>query len=254
MSYVEDLFSLTGKTAVVTGAGRGLGRAIAEALGRAGAKMLLVGRDGARLAQAKEELATLGVDVDEWACDLSRREEVDSLIEFIGAELGELNVLVNNAGIARSQPLLEYEDAAWDETLSVNLDAPFRLARGLAPLMPKGGSIINITSIAAELAGSNPAYGAAKGGLKQLTKVLAHALAVHGIRVNAIGPGYFHTELGGSSWNDPEQRAQRAASTMLGRWGEPEDLAGMAILLASDASGYVTAQDFYVDGGWLAKM
>jgi NAD(P)-dependent dehydrogenase (short-subunit alcohol dehydrogenase family) len=156
--------------------------------------------------------------------------------------------------IARSQPLLEYEDAAWDETLSVNLDAPFRLARGLAPVMPKGGSIINITSIAAELAGNNPAYGAAKGGLKQLTKVLANALAAHGIWVNAIGPGYFLTDLGGSSGKDPEQLAQQAASTMFGRLGEPEDLAGIAIVLASDASGYVTGQDFYVDGGGLAKM
>jgi NAD(P)-dependent dehydrogenase (short-subunit alcohol dehydrogenase family) len=254
MSYVEDSFSLTGKTAVVTGAGRGLGRAIAEALGRAGAKMLLVGRDGAHLAQAKDELAALNIDVEERACDLSRREAVDDLVEFIRAELGELHVLVNNAGITRSQPLLEYEDAAWDETLSVNLEAPFRLARGLAPLMPEGGSIINISSIAAELAGGNPAYGAAKGGLKQLTKVLAHGLAVHGIRVNAIGPGYFLTDLGGSSGKDPDRLAQLATKTMLGRLGEPEDLAGVAILLASDASAYVTGQDFYVDGGWLAKM
>jgi gluconate 5-dehydrogenase len=121
--------------------------------------------------------------------------------------------------------------------------------------MPEGGSIINITSIAAELgAGDNPAYGASKGGLKQLTKFLAHDLAAHGIRVNAIGPGYFHTDMGALSWNDPEQRAQRAASTMLGRWGEPEDLAGVAVLLASDAAGYITGQDFYVDGGWLAKL
>lgn len=254
MSYVEDLFSLTGKTAVVTGAGRGLGRAISEALGQAGAKLLLVGRDGECLAQAKAELATLGVDAEERTCDLSRRDDVDGLIEFIRTELGELHVLVNNAGISRSQPLLEYDDAAWDETLSVNLDAPFRLARGLAPLMPEGGSIINITSIGAELAGGNPAYGAAKGGLKQLTKVLAHGLAVHGIRVNAIGPGYFLTDLGGSSGKDADQLEQLAAKTMLGRLGQPKDLAGLAIVLASDASGYVTGQDFYVDGGWSAKL
>ena len=130
----------------------------------------------------------------------------------------------------------------------------FRLARGLAPLMSEGGSIINITSIAAKLGGGNPAYGAAKGGLKQLTKVLANRLAEYGIRVNAIGPGVFRTEMAAAGWNDPEQRARWSSATMLGRWGEPEDLAGTAILLASDASAYITGQDFYVDGGWSAKM
>lgn len=254
MRYTEDLFSLAGKTAVVTGAASGLGRAIAEALGRAGATLLLVGRDDGRLAQAKDELATLGIDVEERACDLSNRGDVDGLIEFIRTQLGTLHVLVNNAGVVRNQPLFEYDDAAWDETLSVNLDAPFRLARGLAPLMPEGGSIINITSVAAKLGGGNPAYGAAKGGLKQLTKVLARGLAEHGIRVNAIGPGVFRTEMAASAWDDPELRAEWTAATMLGKWGEPEDLAGIAILLASDASAYITGQDFYVDGGWSAKM
>ena len=255
MSYVEELFSLGGKTAVVTGAGRGLGRGIAEALSRAGARTLLVGRNAERLQVAREELAALGGEVLARPSDLGERAEVDALIEYIKAEFGQLHILVNNAGVTKPQPLLEYADEAWDETLRVNLDAPFRLARGLAPLMPEGGSIINITSIAAELgAGDNPAYGAAKGGLKQLTKFLAHDLAAHGLRVNAIGPGYFHTDMGALSWNDPERRAQRAASTMLGRWGEPEDLAGVAVLLASDAAGYITGQDFYVDGGWLAKL
>ena len=98
-------------------------------------------------------------------------------------------------------------------------------------------------------AGDNPAYGAAKGGLKQLTKFLAHDLAARRLRVNAIGPGYFHTDMGALSWNDPERRAQRAASTMLGRWGEPEDLAGIAVLLASDAAGYITGHSLTVDGG-----
>jgi len=255
MSYLEELFSLAGKTAVVTGAGRGLGRALAEALGRAGARMLLVGRDGERLEVARSELAALGVEAEAQVCDLAERGATDALIEFVKTEMGHLHILVNNAGLTRPQPLLEYEDEAWDETLRVNLDAPFRLARGLAPLMPEGGSIINITSIAAELgAGDNPAYGAAKGGLKQLTKFLAHDLAARRLRVNAIGPGYFHTDMGALSWNDPERRAQRAASTMVGRWGEPEDLAGIAVLLASDAAGYITGQDFYVDGGWLAKL
>ena len=120
--------------------------------------------------------------------DLGEREEVDALIEYITAEFGQLHILVNNAGVTKPQPLLEYADEAWDETLRVNLDAPFRLARGLAPLMPEGGSIINITSIAAELgAGDNPAYGAAKGGLKQLTKFLAHDLAAANMSLQMSG-------------------------------------------------------------------
>lgn len=255
MGYIEDLFSLKGRTAVVTGGGRGLGRAVAEALSRAGARTLLVGRNVERLQLAQEELVALGGEVLARPVDLGEREEVEALIGYVKSELGQLHILVNNAGVTKPQPLFAYADQAWDETLRVNLDAPFRLVRGLAPLMPEGGSIINITSIAAELgAGDNPAYGAAKGGLKQLTKFLAHDLATRGIRVNAIGPGYFHTDMGALSWNDPQRRAQRAASTMLGRWGEPGDLAGIAVLLASDAAGYITGQDFYVDGGWLAKL
>ena len=254
MGYLEKMFSLAGKTAVVTGAGRGLGRAIAQALGRAGAKLLLVGSDGERLTKTVQEMEASAIDADAQACDLRRREEVDDLIEHIRARLGTLHVLVNNAGISLKHPLLEYEDAAWEETLSVNLGAPFRLARGLAPLMPAGGSIINITSIGAEVAGSNPAYGASKGGLKQLTKVLAATLGDRGIRVNAIGPGAFRTDMAASSLQTADQEQQWAAKTMLGRLGEPDDLAGTAILLASDASAYITGQDFYIDGGRLAKL
>ncbi len=138
----------------------------------------------------------------------------------------------------------------------MNLEAPFQLARRLAPRMKEqgSGSIINITSIGAELGfPNNPAYVAAKGALKQLTRSLTCDLGPYGIRVNNLGPGYFHTDMASFSWSDPERREARARRTLLGRWGEPEYLAGAVIFLASDASRYMTGQDLYIDGGWLAK-
>ena len=162
-----------------------------------------------------------------------------------------------NAGTTASHSLSAYPDEAWDRTLRVDLEAPFRIIRAFAGMMRDQGegSIINITSIVAELgAPDNPAYAAAKGGLKQLTKALALDLGPHGIRVNNVGPGYFRTDMTRYSWDDPQRREERTQRTMLGRWGQPEDLAGVVLLLASDASRYITGQDLYVDGGWLAKL
>ena len=152
--------------------------------------------------------------------------------------------------------MLDYPNDAWQKTFQVNLEAPFQLSRRLAPRMQAqgGGSIINVTSIGAERGfPDNPAYGAAKGALKQLTKSMATDLGSRGIRVNNLGPGYFHTDMTRQSHSDPARREARAARTLLGRWGEPADLAGAVIFLASDASSYMTGQDLYIDGGWLAK-
>ena len=150
----------------------------------------------------------------------------------------------------------DYPDELWDRTLQINLTTPFQLARGLLDLMKDHGkgSVINTTSICAERGlPANPAYMAAKGGLKMLTKSMAADLAKYPVRVNAIGPGYFRTEMTAQSWADPERRQARSDRTLLGRWGIPEDLAGAVVFLASDASSYMTGQDLYVDGGWLAK-
>ena len=169
---------------------------------------------------------------------------------------GRIDVLVNNAGMTQSHELESYPDDVWNSTIAVNLKAPFLLAKAFAPMMKsqKSGSIINVTSINAELGfPDNPAYLASKGGLRQLTKSLALDLGKYGVRVNTIGPGYFHTDMNSVSWSDPERKALRAGSSILGRWGEPEDMAGLAIFLASDASGFITGQDHYIDGGWLAK-
>ncbi len=256
MAYLERLFTLQGKVALVTGATRGLGQAMAEALLRAGATVVLNGSNQERLTATSQRFRDEGLPVVEFACNLSDAAQVSQLAEFVLSEQSRIDVLVNNAGVTFPHGLFDYPDDAWTKTFQVNLDAPFQLARRLAPRMKEqgGGSIINITSIAAELGfPNNPAYGAAKGALKQLTKSMAFDLGPFGIRVNNLGPGYFHTDMAGLSYSDPKRREARARSTLLGRWGDPEDLAGAVIFLASDASRYMTGQDLYIDGGWQAK-
>ena len=252
MPYLENLFSLQGKVALVTGATRGLGRAMAEALLRAGATVVLNGSNAETTRQFRAE----GLAAVEYACDLSDAKAVAALADFMLTTQPRIDVLVNNAGVTFPHELVDYPDDFWHKTFRVNLEAPFQLARRLAPRMKEhgGGSIINVTIIGAELGfPNNPAYGAAKGALKQLTKSLAFDLGPFGIRVNNLGPGYFHTDMANLSYSDPERREARARRTLLGRWGEPEDLAGAVIFLASEASRYMTGQDLYIDGGWLAK-
>ncbi|MBM4002489.1 MAG: glucose 1-dehydrogenase [Planctomycetes bacterium] len=256
MPYLENLFSLQGKVALVTGATRGLGRAMADALLRAGANVVLNGSNAKGLSEATQELQTAGLNATSFAADLSDPRQVEQLAEYVLQAQSRIDVLVNNAGITLPHELTDYPVECWAKTFRVNLEAPFQLARRLAPRMKElgGGSIINITSIGAELGfPNNPAYGAAKGALKQLTKSMAFDLGPFGIRVNNLGPGYFKTDMASFSYSDPERRQARAGRTLLGRWGEPDDLAGAVIFLASDASRYMTGQDLYVDGGWLAK-
>ncbi len=189
-------------------------------------------------------------------CDLAETQQIDRLVEFVADEHQRIDVLVNNAGVTFSHDVLDYPDESWRKTFEVNLEAPFRLSKRFAAMMKNQGrgSIINITSIGAERGfPNNPAYVAAKGTLKQLTKSLAADLGQFGIRVNNIGPGYFKTDMTQGSWNDPQLQKDRTCHTILGRWGEPDDLAGAVIFLASDASSYITGQDLYVDGGWLTK-
>ena len=221
MSYLEGLFSIEGKLAAITGGSRGLGRGMAEALLGAGAEVILVSADEARLETCASELVATGLKARSYRCDLSSAEEIDGLCDFVDKEHGRLDILVNAAGVTSGWgEVLEYPDEAWERTLKINLEAPFRLCRRMGRLMTdKGGSIINITSLAAERgAPDNPAYGAAKGGLKSMTKSLAVSLGKYGIRVNNIGPGYIRTDMTGPSWNDPELRERRRQSTILKRW------------------------------------
>lgn len=256
MSYLDNLFSLHGKVALVTGATRGLGKAIAEALLRAGATVVLNGSNAEGLAETVRKFRDEDLSAVACAGDLSDPEQVALLAEFVLREQPRIDVLVNNAGVTFPHDPLDYPDDFWQKTFRVNLEAPFQLTRRLAPRMKEqgGGSIVNLTSIGAELGfPGNPAYVAAKGALKQLTKSLAYDFGPWNIRVNNLGPGYFQTEMTQLSYSDPERREARARRTLLGRWGEPEDLAGAVIFLASDASRYMTGQDLYIDGGWLAK-
>jgi len=256
MTFIEKLFSLHGYRAVVTGAARGNGRAIAKALARAGAKLALIDRDKAPLGDAVREIRELGPEVDGVVCDLGEPEGIGRLAQEIANRWDSVDVLVNNAGITIPGELASYSRDVWETTIAVNLRAPFLLVQAILPLLEKGAgkSVINITSLNAELGfPGNPAYAASKGGLKQLTKSMAVDLGRQGIRVNAIGPGYIKTPMTEASWDDPASRTARADRTILGRWGIPEDLAGAALFLASPASAYVTGITIYVDGGWLAK-
>jgi len=255
MSYLESLFSLQGKRAVVTGAARGLGQAMTKGLLLAGASVVMVGSNEERLNDQAAEFASQELPATPLACDLGVREQLAALIEDILAG-GPVDILVNNAGVTFTHELAEYPDDAWDRTFDVNVRAPFQLARRLSPIMIESGrgSIINITSIAAEVGmPNNPAYAAAKGALKQLTRALAADLGEYGVRVNNLGPGYFKTDMAQLSWNDPVRRQARAERSLLKRWGEPRDLVGAVVYLASDASSFVTGQSLYIDGGWLAK-
>jgi len=256
MTYVDDLFSLAGQQALVTGAARGNGRAIAEGLLRAGAEVLLVDIDESQLHATLGELQDMSLPAQGECCDLSIEQEIMRLVNAIPERLPGISILVNNAGVTLPGPFMDYPLDDWETTYRVNLKAPFLLSQRLAPRLAKNGqaTILNITSLNAELAfPNNPAYVAFKGALKQLTKSMALDLADHGIRVNSIGPGYMRTAMTSASWNDPKKREDRSRRTMLGRWGEPEDLIGTTVFLASRASAYITGQEFYVDGGWLAK-
>ncbi len=252
MNSIEKLFSLSGKNALVTGAAKGNGEAISRGLAMAGAKVLMVDLLEPELKAASENIP--GTDTVTFSCDLT--SELPRLFGFVEKEFPQVDILVNNAGITVGHDIFEYPEADWERTLEINLKVPFMLSRFAGKIMKEsgGGSIINITSLNSERGfPGNPAYVASKGGLKQLTKSLAYDLGEFGIRVNNVGPGYFRTDMTRKSWNDQERRKMIAENTLLKRWGEPDDLIGAVVFLASDAAKYITGQDVYVDGGWLAK-
>lgn len=242
---VASLFSLDGKIALVTGASRGIGAAIADGLAGAGATVIGVARSPAPREPFRNPVRYIAVDV---------AQGVTALVTGVVAEFGRIDLLVNAAGVSLSPADPDQELSAFDATMDVNLRAAYAMCLAVAPHMGKGSSIVNVTSINS-LVGfpGNPGYVAAKGGLRMLTKALAVDLGPRGVRVNALAPGYIHTDMTAASFADPERRAARARHTCLGRWGEVEDLVGAAIFLASDASSYMTGQDLVIDGGWTAK-
>ncbi len=250
-----DWFSLDGKVALVTGAGTGIGAAIAKALGRAGADVACHARgDGA--AETSAEIRALGRRSIALSADLSDRAAQDALVGEAVGTLGRIDILVNNAGMIRRAPAVDATDEDWDLVLEVNLSAPFRLARRVGKLMlaEGGGRIVNIASLLSFQGGILvPAYAASKGGVAQFTKALANEWASKGVNVNAIAPGYIATNNTAALRADPTRSRQILERIPAGRWGEPDDIAGAAVFLCSDAARYVTGHVLLVDGGWMAR-
>ena len=252
---VHELFGLTGRIALVTGASSGIGRAIAVALAGAGARVVLVARRAPELEAARKEIEAGGSAASALVCDLADRNALDACAVSASAAFGAPDILVNAAGINLRKPMLEITAAEWDRTFAVNLDAPFFLAQRLAPAMiARGwGRIINIASLQSVRAFAESAsYGASKGGVAQLTRAQAQAWSGSGVNANAIAPGFFATALTAPVASDPVKWETNAKRTFIGRNGELRDLAGTAVYLASRASDYVTGQVIFVDGGYSA--
>ena len=251
-SPLQTPFDLSGKVALITGAYRGLGFAIAQGLARAGATVVLNGRRQDALDAAVGLLSAQGLGASTAVFDVTDREEIGSAVAQINERFGHIDILFNNAGIQRRGPLVDFPQAQWDEIIATNLSAPFAVSQAVLPGMisRKSGKIVHIASLMSELArpGVVP-YTAAKGGVRQLTRGMAVELAPHNIQVNAIAPGYFATEMNRALIDDAEFNAWVSKRTPAGRWGEPDELAGLAVFLASSASNYMTGQMLVIDGG-----
>jgi 2-deoxy-D-gluconate 3-dehydrogenase len=254
MGSPDRAFDLRGRVAAVTGANTGLGRAIAEALAGAGADVALVGR-----SDPPETLAAIrsaGRRAIWVKADLGSKPDYAAIVREITGALGGLHVLVNNAGIIRRANAIDFTEADWDAVLDVNLKSVFFLSQAAARhMIPNGGGkIINIASMLSFQGGIRvPSYTASKSGIAGLTRLLANEWASQGINVNAIAPGYFATNNTAALQADPKRNSEILARIPAGRWGEPKDLGGAAVFLASDAANYVQGIILPVDGGWLAR-
>jgi gluconate 5-dehydrogenase len=250
-------FDLSGRVALVTGSSRGLGQVLARGLAEHGATVVMNSRGGEALVAAVGELTDAGLEARAAAFDVTDPEEVAGGIEGIEADVGPIEILVNNAGMQARTPLEQFPTELWDQLLATNLTSAFLVSRAVAGRMiPRGqGKIINICSLQSEASRPGIApYAATKGALKMLTKGMCADWAPHGLNVNAIGPGYFVTELTQALRDDAEFDAWLRKRTPAGRWGRPEELVGTAVYLASAASDFVNGQVVYVDGGMLAVL
>jgi NAD(P)-dependent dehydrogenase (short-subunit alcohol dehydrogenase family) len=249
------LFSLEGRVALVTGGNSGLGKAIALALAEAGANVVLLARDRARLEEVAGDIEAIGRAAAWFDCDLADRGALNDAAVRAAKPFGAPDILVNAAGVNRRPPLSQLTPDDWDVTLRLNLDTPHFLAQALVPAMiARGwGRIINLASLQSIRSFNNSgAYGVSKAGLAQLTRVQAEAWSGQGINSNAIAPGFFRTPLTRAVFDDPQRAAALAARTMIGRNGELDDVRGLAVFLASRASDYITGQVIFLDGGFSA--
>lgn len=252
------LFDLTGRTALVTGSSRGLGRALAEGLADAGARVIVHGRDAAAIEAAADDLARRTGRRSETALfDVTDAAAVEAAVTALIERVGVPDILVNNAGIQRRAPFIEFEPDNWDALMQANLSSAFYVSRQITPAMAERGSgkVINIGSVQSKLARQTIApYSASKGGLVMLTQGMAADLARYNIQVNALSPGYFATEMNTALVQDESFSAWLSQRTPAQRWGKVEELVGTLIYLASDATSFVSGQNILVDGGMTAVV
>lgn len=251
--YLASLFSLEGRTAVVTGGSSGIGRAIAEALARAGARTVLVARGADRLDEVAGALRERGCAVETVVADLSTRAGIHAAADGVVAAAGEPDILVNSAGINLRPHMDRIDEEIWDRTLTVNLEAPFLLGQRFAPGMAERGfgRLVHISSQQAHRSFvDSGVYGVSKGGLESLARSQSEAWSARGVTANTLVPGFVLTPLNQRLQDDPEKITALAARTTVGRNGVPEDFAGAAVFLASESSRYVTGHSLFVDGGF----
>ncbi|MEN9982393.1 MAG: hypothetical protein RJB10_1928 [Pseudomonadota bacterium] len=254
---MKNQFNLDGRLALITGSSAGIGFGLARGLAQAGATVVLNARNEEKLLAAAGQLRSEGFAVHTRCFDVTLEEEVQSAVQDIEANIGAIDVLINNAGMQRRAPLEDFKASDWHELMRTNLDSVFLVGQAVAKAMipRKRGKIINICSVQSEMGRPNIApYMASKGGVKMLTKGMAIDWGPHGLNVNGIGPGYFKTELNEKLLNDPQFSDWLIKRTPTRRWGDVEELTGAAVFLASDASSFVNGHILYVDGGVTATL
>jgi NAD(P)-dependent dehydrogenase (short-subunit alcohol dehydrogenase family) len=247
------LFDLNGKVAMVTGSTRGLGEVAVKALAKAGADVAVCGRNQSDLKRVSADIRDMGRNSEGFVLDVLSKAEVKKALDLILSHFGKVDILVNNAGVNHRVPVLEYPEEKWDFVINTNLKGYFLVSQTVVPqMLERGyGKIINMSSILGDVALPNQiAYAASKGGVNQMTKVMALEWAKRGVRVNAIGPTYFETDLVAQIRNDPERFKFINERTPMGRWGYLPELEGVVIFLAAPASDFITGQVIYIDGGW----
>ena len=254
---IQSLLDLKGKIALVTGSSHGLGLVVARGLGNAGATVVLNGRDRTRLDKACCDLRAEGLKVSGYVFDVTASDQIQAQVSLIREEIGPIDILVNNAGIQIRASLEDFEEENWKRLIDINLTGTFLVSRAVGKDMIRrqSGKIINICSLQSEVGRQTIApYAASKGGVKMLTKGMATDWGKYNIQVNGIGPGYFMTEMTRPLADNAEFDRWLKTRTPAGRWGDPEELVGTAIFLASKASSFINGQIIYVDGGVLACL
>jgi len=249
-----DIFSLKGKTALITGGSRGLGKAMAIGLAKAGADVAVVGRK--RDQDIVDQIAAQGVRGQFFEHDLADIDGIPALVARVKAEFGKIDILINNAGVQSRHKAAEFPRKDWDFVIGVNMNAVFFMCQevGKVMLAQGKGKIINIASLLSFQGGLTvPAYAAAKGAVAQFTKSLSNEWASQGININCIAPGYMDTEMNTALMADPTRSRQIMERIPAGRWGKAEDMVGAAVYLASNASDYVNGSTITVDGGWMGR-